>query len=265
MSDKTVSTLRRAIGIVTGAAAVIAALALATACVGIYRSGDRPFTPENIATAWQSAAIFVWIFAACTIAAGILHLLYPPRSKKAKGTVFPELRLAKIKTRLARKQYADALLAPLAKQEKYVRSMRISAVAVCVLAATYPLYYLNDLDHFTSIGAQLNAQVLGAVIPSLCFAAAALAYCLAVRLLSDASCENAILYAKAIMLLPAPAAEKKPSGKQEKGLPSYTTFVLRIVLLIAAVAMIVAGIFNGGVNDVLQKAIKICTECIGLG
>ena len=265
MSDKTIRTLRRASAIVTSATAVIAALALATACVGIFRIGDRPFTPENIATAWQSTAIFVWIFAACALAAGALHLLFPAPAKKAKSTPFPELRLAKIKTRLARKQYASATLAPLAKQEGYVKSMRISAVVVCVLAAAYPLYYLNDLDNFTSIGEQLNAQVIAALIPSLCFAAAALAYCCAVRLLSDVSCENAILYAKAIMLLPAPAAEKKPGAKQEKELPSYTTFVLRIVLLIAAVAMIVAGIFNGGGGDVLQKAIKICTECIGLG
>ena len=29
--------------------------------------------------------------------------------------------------------------------------------------------------------------------------------------------------------------------------------------------MIVAGIVNGSMNDVLQKAIRICTECIGLG
>lgn len=265
MSDKTVSTLRRVAGIVSGVAAVACAIALAVACLGIYRSGDRPFTPESIASAWKSIAIFVWLSVACTIAAGVLHLLYPPRSKKAKSTVFPELRLAKIRARLARKQYSDALLAPLHKQEKYVKSMRLSAVIICVLSAIYPLYYLNNLDNFTSIGEQLNAQVLDAVIPSLCFAAAALGYCLAVRLLSDISCEHAILYAKAIMLLPAPAADKKPSGKQESGLPSYTTFVLRIVLLIAAVAMIIAGIFNGGVQDVLQKAIKICTECIGLG
>jgi hypothetical protein len=28
---------------------------------------------------------------------------------------------------------------------------------------------------------------------------------------------------------------------------------------------IVLGIVNGGMADVLNKAIKICTECIGLG
>ena len=37
-----------------------------------------------------------------------------------------------------------------------------------------------------------------------------------------------------------------------------------LILLIAAV-LIAAGILNGGLRDVLIKAINICTECIGLG
>ena len=40
---------------------------------------------------------------------------------------------------------------------------------------------------------------------------------------------------------------------------------LRTVLLIAAVCLIAAGIFNGSARDVLGKAVKICTECVGLG
>ncbi|MBQ8079164.1 MAG: thioredoxin [Oscillospiraceae bacterium] len=33
----------------------------------------------------------------------------------------------------------------------------------------------------------------------------------------------------------------------------------------AAILFIVIGIFNGSMKDVLVKAIKICTECVGLG
>jgi hypothetical protein len=38
-----------------------------------------------------------------------------------------------------------------------------------------------------------------------------------------------------------------------------------MVLLIAAIALIAAGVFNGSARDVFGKAVKICTECIGLG
>lgn len=41
--------------------------------------------------------------------------------------------------------------------------------------------------------------------------------------------------------------------------------IVRLVVLAAALIMIVAGIFNGSMHDVLMKAIMICTECVGLG
>ena len=36
-------------------------------------------------------------------------------------------------------------------------------------------------------------------------------------------------------------------------------------LLAAAVALIALGVWNGGAADVLAKAVRICSECIGLG
>ena len=42
-------------------------------------------------------------------------------------------------------------------------------------------------------------------------------------------------------------------------------YVVRLVIFSVAVVFLVIGIFNGGKDDVLMKAINICTECIGLG
>jgi hypothetical protein len=44
-----------------------------------------------------------------------------------------------------------------------------------------------------------------------------------------------------------------------------TIWIARGILLTVAVVMILLGINNGGVAAVLGKAIRICTECIGLG
>ena len=41
--------------------------------------------------------------------------------------------------------------------------------------------------------------------------------------------------------------------------------IARGVILGLSMVLIVVGIFDGSVEDVLQKAINICTECIGLG
>ena len=40
---------------------------------------------------------------------------------------------------------------------------------------------------------------------------------------------------------------------------------VRLAVLALAIAFIIIGIFNGSMSDVLIKASKICTECIGLG
>ena len=41
--------------------------------------------------------------------------------------------------------------------------------------------------------------------------------------------------------------------------------ITRIVLAVCGVALVVVGIFNGGMASILEKAINICTQCIGLG
>ncbi len=41
--------------------------------------------------------------------------------------------------------------------------------------------------------------------------------------------------------------------------------LVRCLLLLAAAGLIALGVLNGGMRDVLIKAINICTECIGLG
>lgn len=52
-------------------------------------------------------------------------------------------------------------------------------------------------------------------------------------------------------------------GKVDNKAPNGKT--VRIILLIAAVLLIIAGVFNGSAKDVFGKAVKICTECVGLG
>ena len=43
------------------------------------------------------------------------------------------------------------------------------------------------------------------------------------------------------------------------------TVILRAAVLVIALVLIVIGIINGGLEDVLAKGAAICTECVGLG
>ena len=45
----------------------------------------------------------------------------------------------------------------------------------------------------------------------------------------------------------------------------HTVIIVRLIILAVAAAFIIIGSLNGGMADVLGKAVRICTECIGLG
>ena len=47
--------------------------------------------------------------------------------------------------------------------------------------------------------------------------------------------------------------------------PSRNIRILRAAVIVLAAALIIAGILNGGLADVLAKGAAVCTECIGLG
>ncbi len=54
-------------------------------------------------------------------------------------------------------------------------------------------------------------------------------------------------------------------GSVQNPAPAAKAKTLRTVLLIAAVCLLLAGVLNGSARDVFGKAVKICTECVGLG
>ncbi len=41
--------------------------------------------------------------------------------------------------------------------------------------------------------------------------------------------------------------------------------LLRLAVLLAGILCLGLGVYNGGMTDVLVKAVRICRECIGLG
>lgn len=63
----------------------------------------------------------------------------------------------------------------------------------------------------------------------------------------------------------APVAPAGKAGRVENRAETGRDILIRRILIAAAICMIIAGIINGSAQDVLYKAVKICTECVGLG
>ena len=63
-----------------------------------------------------------------------------------------------------------------------------------------------------------------------------------------------------------PAKARITAPAKMKGQPeTKRRMALRAALTVLAALLLILGAFNGGLNDVLVKAVNICTECIGLG
>ncbi|MBO5287218.1 MAG: thioredoxin [Clostridia bacterium] len=43
------------------------------------------------------------------------------------------------------------------------------------------------------------------------------------------------------------------------------SLIVTCTIIFVGVLFVILGILNGGNEDVIAKAVKICTECIGLG
>lgn len=67
---------------------------------------------------------------------------------------------------------------------------------------------------------------------------------------------------------PAQIDMEELAGIREKAVRQQAdrkTLTVRTAVLVIAVVMIILGILNGGLEDVLAKGAAICTECVGLG
>ena len=75
--------------------------------------------------------------------------------------------------------------------------------------------------------------------------------------------------AAGIVLRACSAEERTIAAPRQimKGQPDDPAAVraARVAIAVAAVILIILGVTNGGMRDVLVKAQKICMECIGLG
>ncbi len=67
-------------------------------------------------------------------------------------------------------------------------------------------------------------------------------------------------------VMPKALLPQKEREKKERPKARLVGLILaRVGIALAGVALVVVGIVNGGMKDVLLKAINICTQCIGLG
>lgn len=135
-------------------------------------------------------------------------------------------------------------------------------IAIDVICLSVILLYLTHLAFFPvpSEGEQVNMlmdffKMLFSLFPVIMvgFVTSLLCY-----MYFDKTSKDLIIIVN--KLLKEQGTTNSNSNKNEK-----LIWILRGSIFSIAVAFIIIGYFNGGATDVLNKAIKICKECIGIG
>lgn len=146
------------------------------------------------------------------------------------------------------------------KEKKNRRIALIIAIAIAVACSIMGLCYLLNVKHFESSG-DLTDQAIKMGIHLLPWCIIAFGAFIVYVIYIEVSAKKSIEIIKVIIKSNGKKIHSPKDNKKER----LVVNILRGAIALVAVVLIVVGIFNGGATDVLQKAINICTECIGLG
>ena len=233
---------------------------LAVSAVGIYRSGmaeknDNPlawvYTREKVGAALKPVLPVFLASLAVTAVCAVMQVRDEDADKPVQDI---ELNRDLMRARVA--QPSEEMKKEQAIQKKLLYG-GWGVFALCMLPI---LLYMTNAAHFPNGDLE---QVIGAlarhVFPWIILGLASLMVSTVLQGKSIRREYDAIL---------ARIREEKAAGIQaepKSAAPARNVNAMRIVLLVLAVVFIIVGIRNGSMMAVVNKAIRICTECVGLG
>lgn len=256
MSKDKIKKIHLIYGCVAAVLIVVLGIALILSCLDIYNSGPRPYSPESIGQRFQQIALLAYGCIALVLGGIVLGLALPAEAQKPTAARDAVMAMNKLKSKTGTMDAADA---EAVKNEQLLRPiLRIGTAAGFAGLMVYPAIYFMDSSHFTITA--LNDDIRNAVCIALIPACIGLMLCFLCSVLENKSISRETdIYKKVIASGNVTAASITESKK------SKTLIIVRCSLLVLAVCLMIAGILNGGMKDVLDKAVAICTECIGLG
>lgn len=265
VSDKARVRIRLIFGILTSVVLVLMGAAFIFSCYSIYEMGGSPFTRESVGKALTALLVPIVISVLLIIAGFVLSLALPVAKAPLKARPAPETVLKALSTKRDVNALDEASKRALERTRVTKKVIWVTSIVVTSLSFVLALVYALNLNNYSD---ELNDSVIRCTIAVIVALSPAIAVC-AVRLVADP-----ILIKKEISILTtAPRrAESTVSECSACGIKAFISknekeLILgaRIAIVGLALVYVVLGVQNGGMSDVLQKAIKICTECIGLG
>jgi hypothetical protein len=266
MSNETKGRIHLIYGIILSVLILAVGVCFALSCISIYQSGASPFTRESISTHFARIAIPTYICIAGVIGGAVLSLALPVDGGKVKSRRDPEAALSKLAARLDLSACDETVAGSIRKERKWRRAVTVILWVLVGITLVPALMWCVNPAHFSI--ENLSEDIKTAALFILPCAAVSLGLLTGERLLRHASVARETATVKAALVAmkgtAKPTEKANPDKKKWSSDPRFVWGV-RGAILVVGVVFIVLGVCNGGMADVLGKAIRICTECIGLG
>lgn len=256
MKSDTKKLIRLLYGIALSVAIVVTGLLLMGACLQIYLSGgEQVYTPEKVAIAFGRIDVAVYICLGLILAGFVLHLALWQTPGKDPKIKHPAMQLRRLRLTRDPQQSDPEKQTALRQLRKAHWGLLIGCIVLC--AGFLGVFVFFALVHSTFYPDPADATKY--VTSLMCVfgpCATLLLGCgiLTASLLRRIAEKQIALY-KQCPPLPQPKVHDRPVWIR----------IVRYAVLVLAVAAMVYGLATGGWQDVLTKAVNICTECVGLG
>lgn len=260
MSQNKRKQLHTVCGIITAVLVLMAGICFILSCLSIYKSGEKPFSPESVAAHFKMIRIPVLACIISVAVSAILALIFPQDAPKTKSIRAQIDILSTLKAK-AGSVTDEELTMQLRKEQN--RFQAINIILTLSMIAFFARPFLFFLKPFRFTVESLNRDILQFLFTFVLYSIAFLACAIIRAYLTRSSIQKLIaVYKSAIAEHKCDGIAPAPEAKKEC---KHGILIARCAVAAIAVVFILLGIFNGGIQDVLGKAIAICTECIGLG
>ena len=275
MQDKAKNVIKLVLSIITAAWSVFTGVLFIIQTWRIFALGAQPFTPENISAKFTEIAIPTFVWLALVLASLVVSLVLPDgKTKPVAFFMSAKSTLNRLQARMPSMENTPT------ENEKKIISWKVyDCISWCVCAVLGLLclcvavaYVVGGFEPIAKQGffaQHVSAELLLRALPWVFGALGTGVF---------AVYFHAFTQNKRIALMKTVIAEQIKKGNKvqaqaQKTKESIFPFtksvwflpVVRGVVGALAITLIIVGICNGGMTDVFNKAVRICTQCIGLG
>ena len=263
MSQETKKRIHTIYGICLSAVTVVAGICFMAACCYIYYTGmanDLPqvYTRPIVAEAFGKIAIPVYLCLAFVVGGFILHMALPMPKKKLSVEKNLPLILERLQAKTDLSNCDATLVDGIVAQQKQRRMLCIISAALLSVGSVFFLIHACNPANW---GNNSTPNMVTAMYMMIGCLTAPLAFTIYTAYMNRKSLQAEIELMKQ-------ANAQSPKNAEKAAVKTPRRFVITGIqagILVIGLVLLVLGVFNQGTADILNKAVAICTECVGLG